>query len=116
MTPRATNKVRTAMERLAEHLGIELVSSGGGRYEIILPNGHLRGMLYRKHRTFSRLVLYALEIGMSPKEIREAVNWKTPSPTELPEKVYRGLCSELCDKVGSSDARMLLRVFNEEAP
>lgn len=107
--PRTTSNPKLAMERLAEHLDVEVESSGGGRYQ--LPELH-PGLWYSRVRALARLTWYALrDLELPPSELREAVAWAVPGPGD--GKAYKGAVAELSDELGMSDARLLIRTYAE---
>lgn len=112
--PRVTQNNKLAMERLAEYLDLPLKSSGGGNYYITFPfdDAPLKRGVWK---SLAILTQYAIELGMSDKEIREAINYRIPTADMNPTgQKFSGFVYELADEVGDFDARQLVRVYTPE--
>lgn len=105
MSVRLTRKPRTAVDRLANLLDIEVEHRSRGKYEIHDPSGAFAGPLYNKYRLLARLTLLALERGVPRRTLRQDVKWRAPVEEDKGENL------KLFDAVGDSDARLLLDIY-----
>lgn len=104
--PRTTSNPKLAMERLADHLDIDVEGSGGGRYELEIHPG----LWFSSTRALARMTWHALrDLGLNPADLKEVVAWALPGPDD--GKAYKGAASNLSDELGMSDARMILQTY-----
>ena len=102
-----------ALNDLAELVGYEVCRRevGSQYFELLSPRRIFDGMFYKKDRAFMHLLWVALDLGLSPEEVKAAVTWE-PNITQLEDgsRVYSDVSHD------SSVDAMVSRVWYRPEP